>query len=262
MNKLFLLSGLGMVVVALVPILYWKKNTAFKYFAWGALAWIVAVALKFAWAVPLNEPIINFLENQLPVGLAGPLAWIYVGLLTGIFECGIVLGFIYIISSLRKANWEDTVGYGIGFGAVEAFLLGIGSLVSVSLVVFFPESLPQDVLEAIQPPESLWHIPIPIIERVSAIIIHLFSTILIVYAFFTKMWKWFWLSFLYKTVVDTIAAYIHLAYGVDELTMAGWWILELVFVILALVGLWGLLKIHRRWKQHFDRLSINGGEVI
>lgn len=255
MDQLFLISGIGMIIVALFPILYWKRKTAFKYFSWGALAWIVAVALKFAWAVPLNAPIINFLENQLPVGLAGPLAWIYVGLLTGIFECGIVLGLIYLVSSLRKANWEDAVGYGIGFGAVEALLLGLGSLISVSLVAFFPEVLPQDVLEAIRPPESLWHIPIPIVERAAAIVIHLFSTILIVYAFITKMWKWFWLSFLYKTVVDAIAAYIHLAYGVDELTMTGWWILEIVFVFLALVGLWGLMKIQRKWKHSLANLE-------
>ncbi len=147
MNPLFLLSGIGMIIVALASVIYWKKKSkiAFKFFLLGAIAWIIAVALKAAWAVSLNEPILNFLESELPAILLGPLSWSYIGLLTGIFECGIVLGFVYLLKGLKKANWKESVGFGIGFGALEAFLLGITSFVVTLLGILVPEQLPKGI---------------------------------------------------------------------------------------------------------------------
>ncbi len=58
------------------------------------LTWTISVVLKIAWAVPTNKPILNFLKSKLPVKLSGPISWSYIGLLTGIFECGIALAFV------------------------------------------------------------------------------------------------------------------------------------------------------------------------
>lgn len=252
MNPLFLLSGIGMIIVALASIIYWKKKSkiAFRFFLLGAIAWIIAVALKTAWAVSLNKPILNFLESKLPANLSGPLSWSYIGLLTGIFECGIVLGFIYLLKGLKEVNWKESVGFGIGFGAFEALLLGIASFVVTLLAILIPEQLPKELLEGLPQLQSLWVIPAPIIERISTLFIHIFSVVLILYAFKTKEWKWFWLSFWYKTAVDSVAAYVHLAYGVEKLTVMGLWILELIILLFAIVGLWGLINVHKKWKNY------------
>ncbi len=245
MNPLYLLSGLGMIIVALASVIYWKRKSkiAFKFFLWGAVAWIISVALKTAWSVPLNEPILNFLKSELPANLSGPFSWVYIGLLTGVFECGMVLGFGYLLKGLKGANWQESVGFGIGFGAFEAFGLGIVSLAGSLAAILAPEQgLPQV--------QSMWLIAIPIIERISTIFIHIFSVVLVLYALKTKRWKWFWLSFLYKTAVDSVAAYVHLTYGVENLTVIGSWLLELIFLLFAIVGLWGLINIHKKWAKN------------
>jgi len=250
MNLLSLLSPIGMIVVGLGSIIYWKKKSkiALRFFLSGALAWIIAVILKGAFAAILNKPIINFLKNKMPFILSGPLSWIYVGLLTGIFECGIVLLFLYLFKNLKKVNWKESVGFGIGFGAIEAFLLGITSFIIVLITIFIPsEQLPK---ELIGPPQlqSLYAIPAPIIERISALFTHIFSVVLILYAFKTNEWKWFWLSFWYKTAVDSVAGYVHLTYGLKNLTVMGLWILEFIMLLFALVGFWGLINIRKKWK--------------
>ncbi len=64
---------------------------------------------------PLYEIALNYKSE--------PVLWLYMGLSTGVFECGATLAFTYFIKKLRHASWKETVGFGAGFGAVEAFLV-------------------------------------------------------------------------------------------------------------------------------------------
>ena len=251
MEELFLLSGVGMLLVALLSVVYWKlkRGVAIKFFFWGALFWFVGVGLKFAWGLPLNQPIINFIKSIFPAVIAGPVSWIYVGLLTGIFECGMILLSIYLVKSLRKATWDEANAYGIGFGAIEAFILGAISILRIMVVLFISDQLPQDILDTLALPESYWQIPIPVIERMSALFIHIFTAVAIFYAYITRKWSWFWISFGYKTIVDVVAAYLHLAVGISNLTLTGWWIVQGVFVILAIAGIIGLRIVPVKWHQ-------------
>ena len=118
----------------------------------------------------------------------------------------------------------------------------------ILLLILVPEQLPKELLPPLQL-QSLWVIPAPIIERISALFIHIFSVVLILYAFKTKEWKWFWFSFWYKTAVDSVAGYLHLGYGVERLTVMGFWIFQLIFLLFAIVGLWGLINVHKKWKK-------------
>lgn len=248
MNPLFLLSGIGMITVSLVSIIYWKKKSkiAFKFFLAGAIAWVVSVTFKVIVAIPMNPIVIEAFRSALPFYVSEPMIWIYIGILTGIFECGIVLAFAYFLQGLKKANWNKAVGFGIGFGAVEAFLLGLGSFIPILLAILIPEQLPKELLEGL--PQSLWLIPVPIIERASALFIHLFSIVLIMYALRVGEWKWFWFSFLYKTIVDSIAG-VALTIGRENLTFSIMWFFQIIFVTIAIIGFWGLQRIHKKWKQ-------------
>jgi uncharacterized membrane protein YhfC len=250
MNPLFLLSGAGMMAVGAAAVVYWKlsRGVLWRLFLWGALAWIVGVTAKIIVAVPLNKPLINACREILPGYLAEPLLWVYIGLLTGIFECGATLAFAYI-RRIRSADYKDIVGFGLGFGAVEAFLVGLASFGTILLVVLIPDKLPEAVVNQVTAGgNSLLVIPAPIVERVSAVLLHAFSCVLIVYAVRTKVWKWFWLAFFYKTAVDGIAGLMHLEGLLKDLSVSGAWLVELVFLPFGLVGLWGLFVFRKRWE--------------
>jgi len=252
MKPLFLLSGIGMILVAILSIIYWRRKTriAFAFFLLGALAWIAAVILKGIAALP-KDSIIEGFRSILPTYFSEPLAWIYIGILTGIFECGMILLFLYAFKRLREQSWKEAVGLGLGFGAFEALLVGIGALVITLLAILIPEQLPEKLAGPSQLDTPLV-IPAPIVERISALFIHIFSTVLIVFSFMTKEWKWFWLSFLYKTMVDSIAGAFHVSYGYENFTVPILYILEAVFAVTAIVGILGLRMMKKKWKERLE----------
>ncbi len=253
MNPLFLLSGIGMMAIALGTVVYWKfqSKVATAFFLWGAVAWAVGVVLKGIAAIPQSS-IIATTREILPRFFSEPVLWLYMGLLTGVFECGAVLAFTYFIKKLRHADWKEAVGFGAGFGAVEAFLVGLGSFLWILLLILFPEiqnRLPSEYKFLVAEPDSLLVIPAGILERVTAIFIHTFSSILIIYAVQSREWRWFLVSFFYKTTVDAIAGFVYITYGIENLTTLGIWVLEIVLLPFGIVGAWGLWVFQQRWRN-------------
>ena len=125
-SAVFLLTGIGMMAVGLIAVVSWRRRTGASWaaFGLGALAWVGGVAPKFAWATPTNALVRQGLDRALPGPVAAPVYWLYIGLLTGVFECGMALLFVRR-SRLKAAGWDEAMAFGIGFGAVEAFLLGL-----------------------------------------------------------------------------------------------------------------------------------------
>jgi len=142
------------------------------------------------------------------------------------------------------------MGFGLGFGAIEALLLGASSFIVILLIILIPDQLPSELLQlATGQSGSLLVIPAPIVERAIVMLVHAFSCVLIIYPVRTREWKWFWISFLYKTMLDAIAGFIQITYGVQNLTVLGTWAVELVLLPFGIVGLWGLQAFRRRWPQ-------------
>jgi uncharacterized membrane protein YhfC len=250
MNPLFLVSGLGMMAVALGAVVYWQRRekVAFRLFLWGALAWVVGTILKSIAAIPLPA-ITDSLRATLPRFMSEPMLWLYIGLLTGIFECGIVLAFAHT-QRIRAVDWKGAVALGLGFGAVEALVLGIYSFVTVLLLWLAPDQLPAELVElATSQSGSLLVIPVPIVERAIVVLVHAFSCVLVIHAVQTREWKWVWLSFVYKTMLDAIAGFIQITYGVQNLTIPGTWAVELALLPFGIAGLWGLCVFRRRWRR-------------
>lgn len=251
MNPLLLIPGIGMMAIALGTVTYWKAHSkvALSFFLWGAAAWIVGVALKLIAAIP-QSAIITGSRELLPRYLSESVLWLYMGLLTGIFECGMALVFASRVKKIRQADWKEAAGFGFGFGAVEALLMGLGSLGLALLATLAPDRLPPTLLEIpASAMDAILGFSAPIVERIIFVVIHAFSCLLIVYAVQTKDWKWFWAAFLYKTVVDGIAGFAQLTYGVENLTIIGIWLLEIACLPFGIVGAWGLWVFRRRWKR-------------
>lgn len=248
-SPLLLLSGAGMMAVAVAAVLLYRRGQSVPWtiFGLGALAWTISVALKFAWAIPMNTPVKVRLDAVLPPRASDPIFWLYIGLLTGIFECGFTLFFVRR-TRLRSAEWREAVAFGIGFGAIEAFLLGLLNFVGLLLLVIFWNQLPEETKAAVagRVRGDLLAIPMPVIERVSALVAHVFTCVLIVHGVRVREWRWFWISFAYKSALDAIAAWGLLATNLASSTRT-LVAFEAAVGVFALVGLAGLGYLRRRY---------------
>jgi uncharacterized membrane protein YhfC len=236
-NYLYILASLSIFLAGLIPLIIFKYrlNIHFNIIFWGAVAWIVSTLAKFAAASVLNIPLYAIL---MPLQ---PLYYIYIGLLAGIFETFIPL---YIISKRKKlfTGLKRQLGFGLGFGCFEAIALGVLSMLVFAIVVSVSNVLP---------PEQLANFSLPAgkyaeaalygsAERLSAIVIHTFSIMLIFIYVFRKRASYLIGAVTYKTFIDGMAAFFILspiAFTVLQIeTFYG------VVAAVTLIALWRIAK--------------------
>jgi len=244
-HPLFLFTGLGMIVLAIIFVISAHNNGAALYAIFlGVLAWVISVGLKFAWALPTNKRIIKFFEKRLPSVLSGPVAWGYLGILTGVFECGIALLFVLNVPLLKQADWNTAIGFGVGFGAMEAFILGMLSFVHVSYYQIHPVSAKENKQWRIFIKYKFTAVSTAIVERASTIFVHTFTKVLIVIAVQNNMYLFFWFSFVFKSLVDAIAAWAVLKKNIQNWTKPSQiWRIEFIFIIFGILSIFGLVAI-------------------
>lgn len=214
-SPLALLSGVGMAAVAIGFGLYARRRGLDgKYLQWGALAWVVAVALKFAWAVPVNPVLYKALQGGLPGWLASGTFYVYVGALTGVFEVALVWLALRFLPVGKGVTWQKALAFGIGFGAVEALLLSLSPLATVISALRNPAGLPLSVLQQVAVLNYPFNSLAPVWERFFTIWIHIFCNALIFYALNKRESRWMWLAFAFKTAIDSFAAWGQVA-GLD-----------------------------------------------
>ena len=246
-SPLILLPGAGMLLVALAYILFAARRgyLGWRFVLLGALVWVVTVALKFAFAIPVNPLLFKALGVSATdiFAPANLLAYVYIGALTGVFEALVAW---LILRKIRwgKATWPQAFVFGVGFGAFEAILLGLASLLPALAALTAPDALPVPTLAGLVKSGTLLTGLAPVVERFTVILAHIFACVLIFYAIARREAKWAWLAVLYKTVLDIpggFAAY----WGVE--TPAKLWTIEAVIALTALAGLWGILWVARRY---------------
>lgn len=244
-NPLFLISGSGMILVALAAVLLWRRKARWSFIALGGLAWLVAIILKGAVSFYLNRPI-YFATQHLPAAVSGPVYWLYTGLLTGIFEVGLVLLLVNTVNSLRRATWREAVAFGAGFGALEALALGVPALLTViwGLRGTLPPAAALPLM--VRQGALLWALA-PVVERAFTIPIHIAAAVLIIYGVRVGRLRWFWLAFIYKTTIDTVVAFGQIAYGLH--TLSHLWTIEAVIALLGLVGFWITTAMQRKFEM-------------
>jgi uncharacterized membrane protein YhfC len=244
LTPLVLVPGIGMMLVGLGFVIFaWRRRLGFGYVAWGALAWVIAVAFKFAWAIPLNPGLYAALTSALPAPLGLLIFEVYVGLLTGIFEVALVW---LVLSRIRlgHASWESALAFGIGFGALEAILLGASSLASGLTALGAPEQIPASVAAQMVLANNLLYGIAPILERAATIYIHVLSAGLIFYAIATNQRRFVLVAVVYKTAIDSVAAFSQF-WGVNSLERI--WTIEAVVIVFGLIGWWGTRWVARRY---------------
>jgi uncharacterized membrane protein YhfC len=228
-----LLSGAGMAAVTIGLIVYARRRKlGWKFILFGALAWVVSVALKFAWAIPINPLLYQALQDNLPGWLAGGVFYVYVGSLTGWFEVGLVWLVMRYSPLGKNVTWEKALAFGIGFGAVEALALSISPLAAVIAAMAAPSSMSLGTLQSIAALNDPITALTPVWERFFTVWVHIFSNVLIFYALGKHQARWFWLAFVFKTGIDSFAAWGQVA-GLD--------VPGRMALLEGIVALWGLL---------------------
>jgi uncharacterized membrane protein YhfC len=202
-----LVSGVGMILVALGFAIYAAVHRlGWGYMGIGALGWVIAVALKFLWAVPVNTPVYQFLQGALPAGWSETTFEIYVGLLTGIFEV-IPVWLVVRYTRLGRVNFPRALAFGIGFGVCEAALLGISSLGPALAGILSPNVLPVATLDQLARANDLLYSLAPVSERFFIILVHVFANVLVFFAAAARKPGYFWLAFAYKSLIDAAVAF-------------------------------------------------------
>ncbi len=234
----------GMILVGLVCALAWwaRSRVQMRWFWVGAAIWAVGVALKFAWALPLNGPILGTLSRLLPHGAYVAAGSVYIGLLTGVFEIGVTLAAGLLWRRMAR-DAARGIAVGVGAGAFEAVLLGAAMLVTQAVALLGvgggPATSPETA--GIAPLTACLIGPT---ERLIAILCHTSSRALTLLGVATRRWSLFAWGFLLMTMLDGVAGWVYLSGNLGRFSM--WWI-ELAIAPAAVASVPIILWCRRRW---------------
>lgn len=254
MNSALILGPLGMIVVGILAIAFWRMRSraGLKYFLMGGIIWAVAIAPKIVMDLTITNPISSWFYSSL--GLEGMLIAVgaYVGIRTGLFECGFTyLGFRG--TRLKEASLDEATAFGVGFGAAEAIVIAIPSLVQLALFILNPA-----MLDLLQPAQRLaleaqlnmstWTVPAPIIERLFVIFVHTFTALLVFISVVKGRPSFFVAAFLFKTLLDGVIPYLQWALQ-PYTSLTGLYLIEGFVVVMGLISLWGIIQLRKRYQQ-------------
>jgi hypothetical protein len=237
------ISGLGMIAVGAAAVAWWRRRGVARFwFSIGAVTWTASVALKLGWAIVSN----GVVERAL-VGLLGPAAgamafWLYIGLITGLFECGLT----WLVASrtqIARAEWDQSVGFGVGFGAVEAALIGI-ALIAWALVSPSAGAAPASGGPAAMASHGIAFV-LPVVERAATLVVHVYTCVLVIDAVRRQRRRSFWCAFAFKAGLDAIAAAAILGFKVPD-SLARWIVFEAIVVLFAVAAWLGLGRLYAR----------------
>lgn len=256
-----LMGGIGMILVSMGFLGFaWRSRLPFRSLALGALFWILTVAVKFIIAIPLNPVIFRILA---PVGDGRWQDWVfsvYIGLLTGITEVLIVwwalkkkpittaTGMSRKRISLRMngREWRHALAFGIGFGVIEALILGFSSFSSVVAGLTVPEQIPLPTLNALAVANHPLVALAPVWERFFTIFVHIACNVLLFYGAVAGKNQYFWISFWFKTGLDSVAGFAQLI-GIDTLGIM--WLIEGIIGVFGLISIWGIMWVRPSYPQ-------------
>lgn len=244
LSPVALIGGVGMIIVAAGFVgCALLRHWGWQYLLLGMLGWVVTVAVKVAIAIPLNPPVIKAL-GAMHEPWATVLMFLYGGLLTGITEVAIVW-VVLRYTRLAQVSWHRVIAFGIGFGAIEAFLLGVGSLSAALVAMYLPDALPKAILTELAKADRFAIQLAPIWERFFTCLGHLATNVMIFYAARLPRVRWFWWAMIYKSAIDGVAT-LAITSGFLGST-ANLWILEVVVALWGLLGVAVTIWIARRW---------------
>ena len=246
-NPYLLIGQIGMILVGVVAVLWWKskKKVGWKYFGFGALVWIIAISLKLVMDLTITQPIAAWLNSYSIVALIARIG-LYVGLRTGFFESG--LSYLAVAKTrFRKMDLKHAMAFGIGFGSIEAILLGLSGTVNIAVSIINPSlvsSLPAVTQAALD--LSTLSVFAPIMERIFTLLIHIFSSLLVIYAVVKGKIRYLVYSILFKSLVDGMIPALTSIF--NSTTLVGLYEIEIPIAALGIISFYGIRWMSRKFK--------------
>ncbi len=241
------LIGAGMISVALMFVVFARqRGGSWLYLGLGALSWLVTcLVLKFKLA-ELVEPVV-YPALYVPGMLWAPgsvLFYVYVGALTGITE--VLLTWLLLrYTRLGRVTWANALAFGVGFGAVEALYLGFNNLTSIITALSSPQSISDSALNNLQLFSNPVYGLVPIVDRLIAMLAHIFCNALLFYGVVSGQARWMWVSFAFKSLLDAIVGFTYF-WGSETLLKV--WTIEGLGLAFAIAAWWGAHQIQRRYE--------------
>lgn len=226
-----LASAGAMMLVAMASVWFWRRRSgvAWRWFWVGAALWAVAVAVKFAIAIPLNKPVLEGGKALSPHWAYLTTGTIYGGVMTGITEILFTL-IAALIWRQMAASAARGVAVGVGAGAFEAALLAV--VAAIGPLVAGGSG-------------PTWSIALaPAAERVTTILCHVASRGLVLLAVARRRLAIFWYGFLLLSGVDAVAMFFSLTGRADTLSP---WTMEALIAPFGLASIPITIWCIRRW---------------
>jgi uncharacterized membrane protein YhfC len=245
-TPMILVSGVGMLLVGLGFLFFGARAGGWKYALLGGAFWAGTVVVKFILAGLFNNVLYQWVGSALP-GLPGTILFsIYVGLLTGITEV-LITWLILKNTKFGQRVWKEILSFSIGFGAIEAVLLGLLGLVNTIAVLSMSDQLAAYQLRNAAMGNNLVYSFAPILERFFTIGVHYGCNLLLFYSVLKNQKRWFWYSFALKSGIDAVAGYAQLSGQLESLTFL--WIIEGFVVLFGIIGYWVANRVGKKIQE-------------
>ena len=243
-NSMLILGPAGMILVGAIAIAYWRRRSSvgLKYFAIGGVFWAIAIAVKLLMDLTITAPLYASWQAIGPLG-ALVLLGLYVGLRTGILECCVPF-LSFRMRSLRSISVDQATAVGVGFGATEAIVIAVPSLMQLITLMANPSilaSLPPDQLQAVeaQLSQPTYIAAAAIAERAFTIPIHAFTTLFSFTAAVSSRWVPLLGAVLFKSALDGPLPLMQAYLGASGM---GILLIEIFVAVMGLIALLGIIR--------------------
>lgn len=262
MNPFLILGPLGSIIIGFLSIIIWKirGNVEVRYFLLGGLVWGISIAPKIAMDFTLTPRLNSWAKDTFSITGLLIILGIYVGLRTGLLECGFAF-LAFSRTRLRKATLEEATAFGVGFGAIEAILIGFPSLMQLLMFIVNPS-----ILESLSPAQRkiiesslnspTWVTIAPVVERTFTLFAHIFASVLIYISVAQRKLNLLLIAILYKTALDSMVPYIQTMINIDmpiTLLEAEVWV-----TIMGSIGLFGTFYLRKKHQEALRRNNYEG----
>lgn len=233
---LALLIEIGLPITLAVWV--WKKYRI----SWAIFFLGMALFLLSLIRIPLNNWVTLIIQRNFSLETYVILTALFASFTAALFEEGVrVLGLGLII---KGKTYHKGLMYGIGHGGGgEAMvMIGFSGLANYIVYKFMPGLVPgiSEAYSSIQ-----WYMPlVGAMERVFAIAVQIFFSILIVQAFINKKYYYIAIAFALHLMLDFLAVYVNYKFSI---VMA-----EVVVFVFALISIIFIIMMRPRESKHGD----------
>jgi hypothetical protein len=239
-------SSAGMILVGVLAVGYWRWKTSLSYrwFWIGATLWVVGVAIKVGLYFAVDQFVFGVIKAALPQAIAAAIGGLYGGFTSCLCEIGLTWAAVWKWPAMGQ-NADRAIGVGIGAGAFEAILLGIGATIGTWAALAGgegTEALRTSFESAAKITPLFWLVATA--ERIIAILCHASSRALVILGSVHRRPGMILSGFAIFTFIDAVATGVHVSGQLGKFSV--WWI-ELALLPAAVVSVPILRWCYEQW---------------